>query len=1736
MNFPAPFKTLDLESAHKRCVQHPRLNAKRHAIVAYGALLFAFSAHNLSAQVGNQNPAGASGAFNGQVNTGCSYDPYTGNATRSVTDIAVAGAVGEYPLALVRTANSRAPSTTEVFGWAAGWNHNYNWILEDSPTSTTQNFQPKRYTVEFPDGRVETFRAVTWDSVYRVRSGADTPAQSTSAGVRERFLPLDTSTMYAYLILPDGGAVEFKAVRYTNVNHNRWWYKYHATAIYDPHGLKTQLLSSTTPSGLWRRLDWVIEPAGRWLHFTYTGPNNPKIASVEASDGRVVNYYYIYCTTCRLDRVRYYNNPAWDARYQYCNSNVGQGLPWLLWTADDPMYAGPMKRIGYVYRTANNPDGSTRVYGQIQSENYYDGTTVGAAVSTLAVGTDGVHTGPSYRKETRGDGATRTFVYGGAGYLYWASDFTSHQSTRGYDDKKYLNSYIDFNRHETNYTNDPITGNVTQIRYPLTQGDTPGQSQQPTVNYTYTNSYYLHTMQSENNFTTTFTRDGNHRVTRIDYPDSGYETFGYDSAHFYQLSSHRMTTGGTETFAYDGLHRKQYYSDPYHSNPGNPSIQYFYDDLGRVSRVSDALSHSTDFDYNDRGQLMVTTLPWYIGTRYTISNAYNADGTLRSKTDELGNLTSYTYDDYRRLKTVTLPVRGDGSGTHTTSFYYGANPWDGVADYRLTDANATYVVLPSGKKTKILYDDNRRKSTATIAPNTLDETTTSYGYDAMGNLTTVTNPRNYVTTTVYDQRNRSSSVTFGGQTTTFQYDTAGHRKTITRPNGQVITYASFDEMNRVLQQNVTQTPDPLAVTKFTYYPSGLLNTMQDPHLSSGSDNYTYAYDLMGRKQRVTYPLDSTNVHRTEQWSYDEIGRLYQFTNRGGKVQTFTYDQLSRMSGFTWNDGITPGVSFGYDEVSRVVEIDNANAHVSRSYFNDDLLHTETQDLTPIGGVSRTITYGYDDDANRGTLQIPGYTFDYTYTGRNQIKNIKNGATALATYNYDENNYAGDLTSRVLNNGTRTDYLYDPLDRVTWITHTLNGTSRGFNYGYQDNSNNQKYVMRTGALGNLGDVFNYDLADQIVGVQLNVQTPQSTPTPTPNISYDPNGNRTTFRPYGSYETYTVNDLSAYTSRTILRTTTNAAYDNKGNLTTGFDGSTYVYDAQNRLTSATKSGVNMSFTYDGLNRQVSRTVGGSTKYSTWEGWDLIEEYHGNGVADARYLYGPTGLVKNLISGNYYYQDGSGSTSHLASSNGTLLEWYRYDLQGTPVFYDVNNNQLSASALGVRHLFTGQQWYSQISLYDLRNRFYSPDIGRFLQPDPIGFDGDASNLYRYSANNPVASSDPMGLDAVPHSGGYYTYVAYWPWNRLLGMHIVNGSEWLQCAGAARFLGGGYINGVYYNMPKTRYWYQGAMLSRATAPGTVVATNWGPDGGYPSESIDEATRLGHAINHTLVFAYWDKDDNAHLFSQNPEGPIYETKVNEDDAWQYNEVNVDKSSGPYESTPSTRSIAEGNGASSHTGVNTRVPSIIGGIFYPYGFGNMSPNMNFAGGRAGTIQGAFTWGQIGDGSTPNFALPYGGDIAVGGEPPECFVAGTLILMADGSEKSIESVAVGEEVLAWNEDTKKVFPSKVVAALHHEERLETLFDIELEDGRKFTVNNTHPMYVVEDNDFKFTDDLAARFAKGESVTFQDSNEGPVKVASLRMRKEICKMYNLHVEGQGKNGHTYYANGILVHNFGVGFRRK
>jgi RHS repeat-associated protein len=54
----------------------------------------------------------------------------------------------------------------------------------------------------------------------------------------------------------------------------------------------------------------------------------------------------------------------------------------------------------------------------------------------------------------------------------------------------------------------------------------------------------------------------------------------------------------------------------------------------------------------------------------------------------------------------------------------------------------------------------------------------------------------------------------------------------------------------------------------------------------------------------------------------------------------------------------------------------------------------------------------------------------------------------------------------------------------------------------------------------------------------------------------------------------------------------------------------------------------------------------------------------------------------------------------------------------------------------------------LYRTPARYYNPGLGRFLSEDPIGFAGGDTNLFAYAGNDPLNSTDPSGLQAVPQA----------------------------------------------------------------------------------------------------------------------------------------------------------------------------------------------------------------------------------------------------------------------------------------------------------------------------------------------------------------------------------------------------
>ncbi|WP_272896770.1 RHS repeat-associated core domain-containing protein, partial [Aeromonas cavernicola] len=64
-----------------------------------------------------------------------------------------------------------------------------------------------------------------------------------------------------------------------------------------------------------------------------------------------------------------------------------------------------------------------------------------------------------------------------------------------------------------------------------------------------------------------------------------------------------------------------------------------------------------------------------------------------------------------------------------------------------------------------------------------------------------------------------------------------------------------------------------------------------------------------------------------------------------------------------------------------------------------------------------------------------------------------------------------------------------------------------------------------------------------------------------------------------------------------------------------------------------------------------------------------------------------------------------------------------------------------------FQGQYWDAETGLHYNRHRYYQPDTGRFISPDPIGLAGGINN-YQY-APNPIGWVDPLGLKNVKENG---------------------------------------------------------------------------------------------------------------------------------------------------------------------------------------------------------------------------------------------------------------------------------------------------------------------------------------------------------------------------------------------------
>ena len=296
-------------------------------------------------------------------------------------------------------------------------------------------------------------------------------------------------------------------------------------------------------------------------------------------------------------------------------------------------------------------------------------------------------------------------------------------------------------------------------------------------------------------------------------------------------------------------------------------------------------------------------------------------------------------------------------------------------------------------RTEFTYNSRGQNTAVRDASNNVSSAT----YDLLGNVTRLAGPLGGATNYTYDDMGRlTSESTVSGGTKSYEYNELNVRKKITNARGQ-IRQVFYDAMGRITGYN-----SPEGSVSYTYDANGNVLTVVDNHgtitrtydalnrVSSYTDTYgkviRYEYDAVGNLSKLIYP-DNTAVT----YAYDANHNLIRVTDWANRVTTYTYDVNNRVVGVTKPDGsVTTTV---YDNKQRV---------------------TSTVERTATGAVITGFEYTYDDLSRivEEKHLDKNTKFCYTYDSLNRVtkrttKNLNNVVLSEESFTYDA---AGNVTS------------------------------------------------------------------------------------------------------------------------------------------------------------------------------------------------------------------------------------------------------------------------------------------------------------------------------------------------------------------------------------------------------------------------------------------------------------------------------------------------------------------------------------------------------------------------------------------------------------------------------------------------------------------------------------------------------------------------------------------------------
>jgi len=559
----------------------------------------------------------------------------------------------------------------------------------------------------------------------------------------------------------------------------------------------------------------------------------------------------------------------------------------------------------------------------------------------------------------------------------------------------------------------------------------------------------------------------------------------------------------------------------------------------------------------------------------------------------------------------------------------------------------------------------------------------------------------------------------------------------------------YDDSGRLIGTSVRETWR----RRFAYDPNGNVRRIVD----ADGKSFTYDYESWD-----FWTEAATANGRTLRMQWTPTEHLSSCVDGGGSRVDYTYDRKDRLVGVT-RDG-TPYITYDYDAGDRVIAARagdgsvwratrDTNGRVARltlasdvelTYEYDDVgrpIASASPDAATVGAWSPEGSRVADLQDGLGAEHVfrDGSLAETTLLGVFAVQYRRDGATERVVrdprgVDHRVRRLGRDVALRTLGSGASelTQFREDgrcvaravwspAADRSVW-TQRFTYTAEGDLTVAQDS---RRGVTRYG----------YDDAHRLVRMEL----PDGS---THVFAYDGAGNLV--RQPG------LTGVGIEAGNRLVRANGDAfTYDTRFRIAArrGEAGETrYAYDELDMLRTVSGPDLDWSVGYDALRRRVWKTVNGKTTRYRWDGDRLIAELREDGgvrlylYADATALTPFMFLEYDAIDAPakrgrpYHIHVDHRATPVLVTQQGSTVAWRA---RIAPFGHaDVD----PGATIDMPLRFPGHYHDAETGLHYTRYRYYSPELGRYLQPDPIGQAGGA-NLYAYSTN-PLKRVDVRGL----------------------------------------------------------------------------------------------------------------------------------------------------------------------------------------------------------------------------------------------------------------------------------------------------------------------------------------------------------------------------------------------------------